>query len=233
MARNRRAEIATTRSALEAANAGEGGDQRAVDRLVRLILDLGIDGRGPLPSARRFAEAVRRREGGDAEKGVGRIVRTSVLRGAAGGFVTGLGGFVTMPVALPANILEFYVQATRMVAGIATLRGYDVDRPEVRTAVLLTLVRSDADEVLRKAGMATGTGRVAAFALRRLPPAALMVVNKAIGFRLLRGLAERLLSRIGRGVPLLGGAIGAAIDGWMMTRIASHALRELPPVRPS
>jgi hypothetical protein len=70
--------------------------------------------------------------------------------------VTGLGGFVTMPVALPVNIAEFYIQATRMVGGIATLRGYDLADPQVRTAVMLTLVGARADEVLAKAGLSTG-----------------------------------------------------------------------------
>ena len=37
-----------------------------------------------------------------------------------------------MPVAVPVNVAEFYVQATRMVGGIATLRGYDLAEPEVR-----------------------------------------------------------------------------------------------------
>ncbi len=55
-------------------------------------------------------------------------MRLHVVGGVVGGFVTGLGGFVTMPVALPVNIAEFYVQATRMVGAIATLRGYDVQR---------------------------------------------------------------------------------------------------------
>jgi hypothetical protein len=30
-----------------------------------------------------------------------------------------VGGFITLPVALPVNVLEFYVQATRMVGAIA------------------------------------------------------------------------------------------------------------------
>jgi hypothetical protein len=135
-----------------------------------------------------------------------------------------------MPVALPLNVVEFYVQATRMVGAIATLRGYDVNDPHVRTAVLLTLVGSDADEVLAKAGLATGSGRVVSYAARRLPPAGLLIVNKAIGFRLLRGVGEKAFAKLGRGVPLLGGFVGGGIDVWMMKRIADHAMREFPPV---
>ncbi len=55
-----------------------------------------------------------------------------------------------------------------------------------------------------------------------------MVVNKAIGFRLARGVFERLFTRLGRGVPFLGGVIGALVDGWMMRRIAAQAKVEFP-----
>lgn len=202
-------------------------DESAVSRLVQLMMDVGIDGAGPLRSARDIAEGVRR-DTRTTDAAVAKIARTTVARGAIGGFVTSVGGFVTMPVALPVNVVEFYVQATRMVGAIATLRGYDVDNPMVRTAILLTLVGSDADEVLAKAGLATGGGRMAALATKQLPPGGLLFVNKAIAFKLLRGVGEKAFSKLGRGVPLLGGLVGGGIDTWMMKRIADHAMSEFP-----
>ena len=46
---------------------------------------------------------------------------------------------------LPANVLEFYLLATRMVASIASVRGYDIKQPEIRSAILLTLIDAEAD----------------------------------------------------------------------------------------
>jgi hypothetical protein len=223
-----RDESERTASALEAARVN-APDDSAIGRLVQVFMDAGLDGRGPLRSATSIAEAARRRTS-DPEEGVDRVVRLHVVGGAIGGFVTGLGGFVTMPVALPVNIAEFYIQATRMVGGIATLRGYDLADPQVRTAVMLTLVGARADEVLAKAGLSTGSGSMTRLALGRLPPAALMVVNKAVAFRLMRGVFERFFSRLGRGVPFVGGIIGAVIDTWMMRQIAAQALAEFPRV---
>jgi hypothetical protein len=217
-----------TRPALEAAR-DQPTDTGAAARMVQVLLDTGLDGKGPVKSARRVAEDARRATP-NVEAAVARVARVHVAKGGVGGFVTGIGGFVTMPVALPANVAEFYIMATRMVGAIATLRGYDVDRPQVRTAVLLTLVGSHADEVLAKAGMSTGGGRLASFATRRLPPAALLVVNKAIGFRLLRGVGEKAFARLGRGVPFVGGVVGGGIDVWMMKKIGDHAMQQFPPV---
>jgi hypothetical protein len=207
-------------------------DEGVVGRLIQVLLDAGIDGMGPLKSARELADLARA-ETRTTEGAVKKMVRSHVVKGGVGGFVTGVGGFMTMPVALPANVVEFYVGATRMVGGIAILRGYDIDDPQVRSAVLLTLVGSEADEVLAKAGLTGGGGKVLGLVGQQLPPAALLMLNKAIGFRLLRGLGEKAFARLGRGIPLAGGVVGGGIDVWMMKRIADHAMNEFPPVSSS
>ena len=188
-----RSEAATTTSALEASRQPHH-DPGAIDRMVTMLLDVGLDGRGPLDSVREVADEALRKAGGDREKAIAAVARRTTLTGGIGGFVTGVGGFVTMPVALPVNVAEFYLQATRMVGTVAVLRGYDVDDPRVRSAILLVLVGADADEVLKKAGMSTVSGRATAYALGGLPPAALMMVNKAVGFRLMRGVSEKALA---------------------------------------
>jgi hypothetical protein len=206
-------------------------DEGTVSRLVQVLLDAGIDGLGPLKSAQEMA-VLARAKSRSQESAVARVARAHVTRGSIGGFITGAGGFLTMPLALPVNVVEFYVQATRMVASIATLRGHDVSDPQVRAAVLLTLVGSDADEVLARTGLTKSSGKVVSFASQGLPPAALLMINKAIGFRLLRGVGERAFARFGRAIPLAGGVLGGGIDGWMMKRIADHALGEFPRVTP-
>lgn len=193
--------------------------------LGRVVLDTGLDGLGPIRSAVRVAEAALG-DADDSEQAIETLVRDHLALGAVGGFVTGVGGYVTLPVALSVNLAEFYLVATRMVGAIAVVRGYDVRQPEVRTAVLLTLVASRSDEVLNKEGF--GAGTLSRIGLRLMPPGALMLVNKAIFFRLLRRVNKRLFWNLGRGMPLLGGGTGAVLDSWMMARIAGQALVEFP-----
>lgn len=206
-----------------------GGLSGAAAGLVERLLDTGIDGRRPFDGAATVAQAARR-GAADTESAIDKVVRAHLAAGGAGGFVTGLGGFVTMPVALPANVLEFYLVATRMVAAIAALRGYDLRTPQIRTAVLLTLVGADADDLLKKAGVAGGGHRLTNLAAQRLPGPALMVVNKGIGFRLVSQVGRSTLARLGKAVPLVGGAVGAGLDVYLLRRIADHARREFPPL---
>lgn len=210
----------------EVAETGVGA--KTANAVVGRLMDIGIDGLGPLDSvAEVVAEAMGERND-NREKAITDIVRSHIRLGAAGGFVTGIGGFVTMIASMPANIAGFYVLATRMVGSIAQIRGYDLDRPEVRTAVLLTLVGADSQELLAKAGVAGG-GKLASVAMKRLPKAAVMVINKGVGFKLATQLGSKSLSRLGRFVPVVGGGIGAGIDGFLMSRIADHAREEFPP----
>jgi EcsC protein family len=207
--------------------ADDGGITRAATRMVERLLDVGIDGRGPVDSAQVVADKARATHAG-VDGAIDAVVRQHVKIGAAGGFVTGIGGLVTLPVALPVNVAEFYLLATRMVAAIACLRGYDLRQPEVRSAVLLALVGADADDLLKRAGL-TNSGRLAGLAAERLPGPALMMVNKGVGFRLLSQIGRKGLPRFGKAVPIVGGAVGAGIDVLLLRRIADHARHEFPP----
>lgn len=223
-----KSEYYVTRSALDEAQ-DEDTDRGAVYKLVQNILDHGLDGTGPVKSAVEVAEDARDSTE-SLEEAIDKVIRKGYIGGAAGGFVTSLGGFVTMPVALPVNVLEFYLQATRLVGAIAHLRGYDTEDPHIRTAILLALVGSDADAILSKAGVATGTGAVTNLAMGQLPKPALMLVNKAVGFQLLKSVGEKGLSKLGRGIPLAGGFVGAGVDTYMMKKIADTAREEFPQI---
>ncbi|WEV78633.1 EcsC family protein [Janibacter cremeus] len=214
-----------TRSALEQAQDPQASSGTVVT-LVQNLLDVGIDGRGPFDSAVSVAETALLRAGGNAERAIDDIVGRHVKLAGAHGFVTNLGGFTTMLVALPANVLGFYVLATRMAAAVAHVRGHDLQRPEVRSAVLLSLVGADAQDLLAKAGMVAPGGRLATFATQRLSGPALMVVNKAVGFRILSQAGKGVFSRFGRAVPVVGGAVGAGLDVWLLNQLADHVRAE-------
>jgi len=205
------------------ANAG------AATRMIERLMDIGIDGKGSFDSAQRVADVALARHSG-AERAIDAMVRSHLKLAAASGFVTSLGGFVTLPIALPTNVLGFYLVATRMVAGIASIRGYDLRQPEVRSAVLLALVGADSDDLLKKLPPlpGVGTGGLANLAVQRLPGPALMAVNKGIGFRLLGQVGKKSLTRFGKAVPLLGGVVGAGVDTFLLKRIADYARQEFP-----
>jgi hypothetical protein len=203
---------------------GDDGGAAGATRVIERLINVGIDGKGPFDSALKVAADASARHP-DAERAIDAMVRSHRRHAAANGFVTSLGGFVTMPIALPANVIGFYLVATRLVAGIASTRGYDIRQPEVRSAVLLALVGADADDLLRKAGYG-GPGRLVNLAAQQLPGPALMAINKGVAFRVLSQVCKKSLTRVGKAVPLVGGFVGAGLDSYLLKRIADHARRE-------
>lgn len=220
-------DVEITRSALDEANDPTGNDD-AITGLIKQLTGVGIEGVSKFSGAKKVADKALARANGDVESAVDGVVRQHLVGGAAGGFVTSLGGFLTMVAAIPANVFEFYVQATRMTAAIAHLRGYDISDERIRTAVLLTLVGSNSADVLTKAGVSVGGSAALAVAGKNLPKSALMVIQKAVGFRILRSVGERVFARVGKLVPLVGGLFGAGVDLAMMKRIADQGRDEFP-----
>lgn len=216
---------------VEPLGASDGALDRAANSLAQHLIATGIDGVASFDSAQKVAEqALKTAHTRDAA--VDAIVNSHTKLVGVNGFVTNLGGFVTLPVSLPANVVGFYTVATRMVAAIAHVSGANVRDEAVRSAILLDLIGTDATQVLK--GMGTFTGGVATnVATRKLPPAALAVVNKAVAFRLVAKVGGRFLSRIPRLVPVAGGFVGAGLDIVLLRKIAESARKDfaasLPP----
>jgi hypothetical protein len=198
------------------------------ERLIGRVMELGVGGVGPLKGAVPIADEHLLAAGGDREEAVRRLVATHVRLAAVSGFATGVGGIATLPVSVPAAMAGLYIIATRMSAGIAYLRGYDISTEEVRSAISVTLLGSAGAGVLKNAGMEFGK-QVTAATLQKVPGQLLIEINKRIGFRLVTKAGEKGVVNLAKLVPLVGGPIGAAVDGVSCRTIATYAMRTFEP----
>lgn len=201
------------------------------DSFVQQLARGALEGVGPLEPAHQIADEALAGNS-SIEAAIDEVVREHARLAALNGFVTGLGGFVMLPIAVPVNVLGFYTLSARMVAAIAHLRGHDIARPETRIAVLAALTGDDVSKVLGNAGIVLPAGGITSSWLRRMAPSTTTMVNKALGFRLLVGTGERALVKLGRAIPLAGGLIGGSLDFGLIRSIARHARNVFPSVRP-
>lgn len=186
-----------------------------------------IDGVGPLSGAARAAEKQLAENPGDLQRAVHEVIELNVRLAGAQGFATNLGGLVTAALTIPANIAGVALVQIRMVAGIAHLRGYDLDDPRVRNAILACVLGEDAVK--------------AAVKKRRIPARPLAIataptydpeLNKVMAAEVASELVtkvagKRLATTVGRRVPVIGGLVGAGADGLATWRIGRYADREL------
>lgn len=194
---------------------------------LRRVLEVAIDGYGRLPSAKSAASRQLQRHGGSVDAAIDGLVDYHVRLASAQGFVANLGGIAALPVAVPANLTGVAILQVRMVAAIAHLRGYDLADNRVRTALVMCLM--GGEQVARH--IASG----------RLPTSPMAVATAPVfDPDLDRQVAEEVISdlaaRIGgknialmvtKRVPLLGGGIGAVVDGMATRQIGTYAKGEL------
>ncbi|MGL4391679.1 MAG: EcsC family protein, partial [Carnobacterium maltaromaticum] len=75
------------------------------------------------------------------------LIRMQNGKSMTTGFVTNLGGLLTLPVAMPANISAVLLIQLQMIAALAVMGGYDLKSDQVRTFVYLCLVGTSMAEV--------------------------------------------------------------------------------------
>lgn len=196
---------------------------------VREALHRAIVGVGPLPPAAKAAEAQLREQKGNRNKAVREVIENHVRYAGGQGFLTNLGGVVTMAVAVPANVTGLAVIQCRMIAGIAHLRGYDLDDPRVRNAILTCMLGEEAiNQMIRKKKLPAPPIALATAPMH--DPDLDRVLSAEVASELITKVAgKRLATTIGRRVPVVGGLVGLGADAYATWQIGRYADRELLP----
>jgi hypothetical protein len=120
---------------------------RDANRLVERLLRYGLGGHGSLEGSRALAgKYASNPRFADDDARVRALIRSHTLMNFGTGFVTGLGGLITLPVAIPAAMTASWVIHTRLSGAIATLHGHDIDDDRVQTFVLITLLGDSGQE---------------------------------------------------------------------------------------
>jgi hypothetical protein len=194
---------------------------------VREILERAIDGSGPFKGAAAAADARLVQARGDVEDAVRDLIDAHVRMAGVQGFLTNIGGAVTLPVMIPANVTGLALLQCHLVAGVAHLRGYDLDDPRVRNAILACMIGEDGVHLLIRRKRIPSTPMALATSPVHDPQ-----LDKRIGTIVTAELWTRITGRraalmVGRRVPLLGGGVGAFADGFSTYQVGSYAEREL------
>ena len=155
---------------------------------------------------------------GSAEAAADHLIpRYTSLCGATG-FVSGLPGFLLLPVTLPANLAGVALLQLHMNATFAVLAGEDPGDPDVRDRAIACLLdkfdesgRNTEDEEVATRTSVKLAERAVRFAAEQ---ATRLATKTAKGF---------VVRRAARRLPLVGGFLGAGSDAYSTTRIAQCA----------
>lgn len=158
------------------------------------------------------------------EAGIDRMIRRAAAQAGTVGFATNMGGLLTLPLALPANLAGVGSLQINLIQDIARARGYDLQSDQVRTLTVACLAGSAALDILKDVGVGVGT-RLTQRALMGLGGTALGRINRAVGSRLAMAVGSSGALTVARVIPFVGGAISGTMDGLATAAVGAAAKR--------
>lgn len=196
---------------------------------VHQALERAIRGVGPLDGAAMAAIKQLDEQKGDVDKAIRELIENNVRLAGAQGFLTNIGGLVTMAVTVPTNITGLALIQCRMVAGIVHLRGYDLADKRTRNAILASMLGEERLLALIKKKKLPGTPMALATAPVHDPHLDNIMANEVAAELVTKVAGKRIATTVGRRVPVVGGLVGAGSDGYETWKIGRYVDREFLP----
>lgn len=158
------------------------------------------------------------------EAAIDALIKWQWINAGTAGFVTGLGGLITLPIAVPINLGVVLVIQLRMIQAIAHLRGHDLNSDSVKILACVCLVGAKGVDMLKASGIIIGK-KATEQAFKKIPGALIIKLNKAVGFRLLTKAGTRGVVNLPKLIPVVGGLVSGAIDAGTTRAIGGAAKR--------
>lgn len=139
------------------------------------------------------------------------MLRNQIAKCTTSGVVTGFGGLLTMPVAIPANIGSVIYVQMRMIACTAYMAGYDLNSDQTQTFVYACLAGVAINNVIKQAGIQFGV-KFANGLIKKIPGTVLTKINQKVGFRFITKFGSKGLVNLGKLLPGVGALVGGGLD---------------------
>ena len=139
------------------------------------------------------------------------MIRNQIAKCATSGFITGFGGFITMPVTLPANITSVIYVQMRMIACTSYMAGFDLDSDQTQTLVYACLAGVAVNNVMKQASIKFGV-KFANPKIKKKPGKVLTKINQKVGFRFITKFGTKGVVNLGKLIPGVGAVIGGGLD---------------------
>ena len=201
----------------------KGVDEGVIMRALAFAYEKAVNGIPGMDSAEELAESYAKGNGSKRDQ-ANSLIRWQNTKAGTTGFITGLGGLITMPVTVPADLATVLYVQIRMIAAIASLGGHDLHDDRVKTLVYACMAGNGAKDILKDAGIIIGR-KLTESAIKSISGKTITAINQKVGFRLLTKFGEKGAINLGKAIPLLGGVIGAVFDS-AATNIIGNVARD-------
>lgn len=160
----------------------------------------------------------------DKETAIKKLLANQITKCTVSGFMSGLGGAITLPVAVSADIASVLYVQMRMIAATAYISGFDLKSDQTHTFVYACLAGVSVDKVLADAGIKFAT-KYSTSLIKKIPGEIIKAINQKVGFRFVTKFGEKGIINLGKTVPVAGGIVGGAFNLAETKVIANRAYK--------
>lgn len=139
------------------------------------------------------------------------MLRNQIAKCTTSGIVTGFGGFITMPVSIPANVGSVIYVQMRMIACVAYMADYELDSDQTQTFVYACLAGVAVNGLLKQAGIKFGV-KFTNGLIKKIPGKVLTKINQKVGFRFITKFGTKGIVNLGKLLPGVGAVVGGGLD---------------------
>ncbi|MCP4298282.1 MAG: EcsC family protein [Proteobacteria bacterium] len=193
-------------------------------KVLKEIMNIGINGGKGISGAKELADIYLQNDqyGSNLER-IDELIKWEIRKNFTSGFLTSLGGILTLPLTIPSSLGANWILQTRMVAAVAHIAGFKIDESGVRMAIGLSLLGNKGKDVL-EANASDLKNILKNRTFHQLPKRTILILNQAIGTRLVSLATQKGFTKIGKAIPIAGGLIGGFLDQQSCSETAKFAL---------
>lgn len=152
------------------------------------------------------------------------MLKNQIAKCTTSGIVTGFGGFITMPISIPANVGSVIYVQMRMIACVAYMADYELDSDQTQTFVYACLAGVAVNGLLKQAGIKFGV-KIANGLIKKIPGKVLTKINQKVGFRFITKFGTKGIVNLGKLLPGVGDVVGGGLDLVETKSIADRAYK--------
>jgi uncharacterized protein (DUF697 family) len=192
-----------------------------ISKTLNYVYDKASEGLFNMESAAEMAKLYMEKYPDNKLAAAESLIRAQNVKSATSGFITGFGGLITMPVAIPINLASVLYIQVRMIMAVAIIGGHNVKEDQVKALIFACLAGSKARELLKEAGVQIAQK----FVLQSISADVILRINRMVGFNLIAKFGGKGIIKLSKAMPVLGGIIGGAIDGVWTNQTGNIAIK--------
>lgn len=154
-----------------------------------------------------------------------KIISRRSLKAGEIGALCGVGGLLTLPITMPADLYYCFKIHARTILSIAYIYGWNIHDEDAITDVLLVMGGSTGIDAVRHAGIKVDQDFAKEAVLNKfITKETMRKINRIVSRKIVRQAGKRGFIRLPKLVPIIGAPIGAGLNYFETKAIGKKAL---------